>query len=100
MTTIRDNLQIIGAKLENFSHRYNRKSTEVKLLAVSKHHPADNIREAYTAGQKSFGENYVQELINKSEELSDLDIEWHFIGPLQSNKTQKIATTASWGTHH
>ena len=96
MTIIRDNLQIIGAKLEQFSKQYNRCRKDIQLLAVSKHHPADNIREAYATGQKAFGENYVQELVDKAEQLSDLDIEWHFIGPLQSNKTKKIAGIASW----
>ena len=96
MTAIRDNLQIIGAKLKKFMQQYQRSGSEVKLLAVSKRHSTEKIREAYEAGQKAFGENYVQELLDKNKQLDDLDIEWHFIGPLQSNKTKKIAEVASW----
>jgi hypothetical protein len=96
MTKIRDNLQIIGAKLEEFALQYHRSINDVRLLAVSKRHDSSKIREAYEYGQRAFGENYVQELLEKSQELADLDIEWHFIGPLQSNKTQKIAAVSSW----
>jgi len=96
MTYISDKLQITGANIENFAIKYQRAPKEVKLLAVSKKHGADKIREAYDAGQTAFGENYVQELLEKQQELSDLNIEWHFIGPLQSNKTKKIAEIASW----
>jgi len=94
--TVRDNLQIIGTKLEYFAEQYHRSISEIQLLAVSKRHSVTAIREAYEAGQRAFGENYVQELLEKAEQLSDLDIEWHFIGPLQSNKTRKIASVASW----
>lgn len=68
----------------------------VCLLAVSKTFPCDSIREAYAAGQRAFGENYVQELQAKGTELAGLDIEWHFIGPLQSNKTRPVAELAHW----
>jgi len=93
---IRDKLQIIGAEIEKSSLQYHRSKNDIKLLAVSKRHPVSAIQEAYESGQKAFGENYVQELIEKAEILSDLEIEWHFIGPLQSNKTKKIAAVASW----
>ena len=96
MTQISDNLQIIGAKLKEFSLQYKRAENSVKLLAVSKRHESDKIRAAYEYGQRAFGENYVQELWEKYQQLSDLDIEWHFIGPLQSNKTRKIAEVADW----
>ena len=69
---------------------------EVTLLAVSKAQHAEKLREAYEAGQTKFGENYLQEALNKQVELKDLDIEWHFIGPIQSNKTQPIAQHFSW----
>lgn len=69
---------------------------QVKLLAVSKAQPASAIREAYLAGQTIFGENYLQEALDKQAELADLAIEWHFIGPIQSNKTQAIAQNFSW----
>ncbi len=96
MTQISDNLQIIGAKLKEFSLQYKRAEDSVKLLAVSKRHDSNKIRAAYEYGQRAFGENYVQELWDKYQQLSDLDIEWHFIGPLQSNKTRKIAEIADW----
>ncbi|KAG1652867.1 Pyridoxal phosphate homeostasis protein [Nymphon striatum] len=92
MTQISDNLQIIGAKLKNYSLQYNRSENAVKLLAVSKRHDSEKIREAYACGQRAFGENYVQELWDKYQQLSDLEIEWHYIGPLQSNKTRKEAS--------
>ena len=94
--TASDNLQIIGAKLEKFADQYQRNLSDVKLLAVSKRHSASAIREVYESGQMAFGENYAQELLDKSEQLNDLNIQWHFIGPLQSNKTKKIAAVASW----
>lgn len=68
----------------------------VRLVAVSKTQTADTVREAYKAGQHAFGENYLQESLNKQTELEDLAIEWHFIGPIQSNKTQPIAQHFSW----
>ena len=66
------------------------------LLAVSKTFPADALRAACAAGQSRFGENYVQEALAKQAELADLDLEWHFIGPLQSNKTRPVAENFSW----
>lgn len=68
----------------------------VTLLAVSKAQSAEKLREAYQTGQTKFGENYLQEALNKQAELADLNIEWHFIGPIQSNKTQPIAQHFSW----
>lgn len=68
----------------------------VTLLAVSKAQTAEKLRKAYEAGQTKFGENYLQEALNKQAELTDLNIEWHFIGPIQSNKTQPIAQHFSW----
>ena len=66
-----------------------------QLIAVSKTKPVNDIREAYLAGQRQFGENYVQELATKAQELTDLtQIRWHFIGPIQSNKTRDIAVYA------
>jgi pyridoxal phosphate enzyme (YggS family) len=96
MTKIRDKLQIIGTEIEQAINKFYREKDSIQLLAVSKRHSAISIREAYEAGQNCFGENYVQELVEKVEELSNLDIEWHFIGPLQSNKTKQIASVASW----
>jgi PLP dependent protein len=69
---------------------------DAQLIAVSKTKPVPQIKEAYLAGQRLFGENYVQELVEKSAELANLvDLEWHFIGPIQSNKTRDIARIAA-----
>ena len=68
----------------------------VQLVAVSKTQPAAVLREAYAAGQRAFGENYVQESLDKICELADLNIEWHFIGPIQSNKAKPIAQHFAW----
>ena len=68
----------------------------VTLLAVSKRHPAEKIQSIYELGQRDFGESYLQEALQKIELLSDLDITWHFIGPIQSNKTKQIAQYFQW----
>jgi len=76
----------------------SRDASTVKLLAVSKTFPAEDVRAAFDAGQRAFGENYVQEAVAKITELADLrsEIEWHFIGPLQSNKTKVVAENFDW----
>lgn len=74
----------------------DRADNSVCLLAVSKTKPAASLRQAYAAGQRSFAENYLQEALSKQQELSDLAIEWHFIGPIQSNKTKSIAENFDW----
>lgn len=68
----------------------------VALLAVSKTFPADAIRAAWEAGQRAFGESYVQEALTKQQALTDLAIEWHFVGPIQSNKTRAVAERFAW----
>jgi len=68
----------------------------VRLLAVSKQQPPEAIREAYAAGIRDFGENYLQEALPKIEALHDLSIIWHFIGPIQRNKAKRIAETMDW----
>ena len=73
-----------------------RDAGDVKLLAVSKTWPADSVREAAAAGQCAFGENYVQEGAEKVDALAGLGLEWHFIGPLQSNKTRLVANRFVW----
>ncbi len=95
MVTISDSLQAIQANIRTACVAANRADV-VKLLAVSKAQTADKLRTAYLAGQRAFGENYVQEAINKQAELSDCAIEWHFIGPIQSNKTALIAQHFDW----
>lgn len=77
-------------------HRFHRNSNEVTLLAVSKTKPAADLRAAYMAEQRHFGENYLQEALEKQQQLSDLDIVWHFIGPIQSNKTRSLAEHFDW----
>lgn len=95
MTIIADSLQAIQANIHQAILAAKR-DDEVKLLAVSKAQPPEKLREAYLAGQRAFGENYVQEAIGKQAQLSDCAIEWHFIGPIQSNKTQLIAQHFDW----
>ena len=96
MTTIAERLQAVKARIHAAERKAQRAAGSVSLLAVSKAHPAESLREAFDAGQRLFGENYLQEALNKQQALSDLDIEWHFIGPIQSNKTQPIAQHFSW----
>lgn len=74
----------------------DRPADSVTLLAVSKTRPADDIRAVAELGQRAFGENYLQEALEKIADLDDLDLEWHFIGPIQSNKTQPIAHHFDW----
>lgn len=68
----------------------------VALLAVSKTHPSETLREMYHAGQHKFGENYLQEALDKIQSLNDLEIEWHFIGHVQRNKTKHLAANFAW----
>ena len=95
MTIIADSLQAIQANIIA-SERASGRINHTLLLAVSKAQTADKMRSAYLAGQHAFGENYVQEAIAKQASLSDLAIEWHFIGPIQSNKTALIAQHFDW----
>ena len=96
MTTIASNLQAVRVAISAAATAAGRNASEVKLLAVSKTFPPDALREAYQAGQTCFAENYVQEALDKVAALHDLPIEWHFIGPIQSNKTRAIAENFSW----
>lgn len=86
----------VRARIVAAARAAGRDATAVKLVAVSKTHPASAVREAYAAGQRDFGENYVQELLQKSEELKDLpDLRWHLIGHLQRNKAKQVAPLVS-----
>lgn len=96
MTFISERLQAIRGGIEAAAISAGRDPQQIQLLAVSKTHPAAVIREAFDAGQHRFAENYLQEALNKQMELGDLTIEWHFIGPIQSNKTQAIARHFDW----
>lgn len=95
MTTIGNRLQDILATIQSAQAK-SPYQQPVKLLAVSKAQSARAVREAYTAGQSMFGENYLQEALEKQTQLADLAIDWHFIGPIQSNKTQAIAQHFAW----
>ncbi len=93
--TIAESLAAVRARVARAAEACGRSPADVKLVAVSKTKPAQAIREAYAAGQRAFGENYAQELDSKERELQDLrDIEWHFIGHLQSNKARIVARAA------
>ena len=97
MLTIANRLKSALDTIQDSASKAGRNPAEIKLLAVSKTKPNQAIREAWQAGQRMFGENYVQEGIQKIQELEALDgIEWHFIGPLQSNKTRVVAEHFDW----
>jgi pyridoxal phosphate enzyme (YggS family) len=96
MPTIAENIQLIKNEIRASEQQYDRTPNSVQLLAVSKNHPASAIEAAVQAGQFAFGENYLQEALVKIEALSHLKIEWHFIGPIQTNKTRKIAEHFHW----
>lgn len=96
MTTIAENFDRISALLRRAETEFGRTPNSVKLLAVSKRHSSDAIRQAAEWGQRDFGENYLQEAESKIAELAALDLCWHFIGPIQSNKTRRIAELFPW----
>ena len=96
MTAIASNLQAVNRAIAQAASMAHRRVEEVALLAVSKTFPAAAVKEAYQAGQRAFGESYVQEALGKIEALRDFPLEWHFIGPIQSNKTCAIAENFSW----
>ncbi len=95
---IADNLTQVQGRIARACAAANRPVQSVTLLAVSKTCEAEAVREAFAAGQRAFGENYVQEGLDKIEALADLrsQIEWHLIGPLQSNKTRAVAESFDW----
>ncbi len=96
MTTIAERMQAVRHNIDEAARHVGRSPELVRLLAVSKTHSCELIREAFAAGQACFGENYVQEALDKIAALIDLPIEWHFIGPIQSNKTRPIAESFDW----
>lgn len=94
---IAERLNSAYRQLVEFSHQPQLDGQKPRLIAVSKTKPASAVLAAYQAGQRDFGENYLQELVSKATELSALsDLQWHFIGPIQSNKTRDIARFSSW----
>ena len=96
MSTIADNIAQVEARIRAAALAVQRDVTSVHLLAVSKTKPAAALRDAYAAGLRDFGENYLQEARAKQVELADLPLCWHFIGPIQSNKTRDIAEHFAW----
>ena len=94
MNAIADNLQAVRARISRAAQAARRDEKAVTLLAVSKTHPAAKIADAHHAGQRAFGENYVQEALEKMTAMPDL--EWHLIGPLQTNKTRVVAERFQW----
>ena len=98
MTSIAANLQAVRARIAAACLAAGRSPDAMQLLAVSKTWPIASVREALAAGQRAFGENYVQEGAAKVAEMAGAGLEWHFIGPLQSNKTRLVAENFAW-TH-
>ena len=102
MAAIRDNMQAVSERIARAAAAAGRSADSVRLLAVSKTHPPALLEEAFRAGLTAFGENYVQEALEKMETLAHLlgeragDIEWHLVGPLQSNKTRLVAERFDW----
>ena len=96
MATIASNLQAVRAAIVAAALAAGRQPEDIRLLAVGKTFAAEAVREAWQAGQKCFAESYVQEAQDKMATLRDLPIEWHYIGPIQSNKTHAIAENFSW----
>jgi pyridoxal phosphate enzyme (YggS family) len=96
MNDLTAKLNKVRTRMATTSEFAGRNPGSVSLLAVSKRHSANSIRTLFIAGQKDFGENYVQEALKKQQKLSDLGIVWHFIGPLQSNKTRDVAQHFDW----
>ncbi|TBR43842.1 YggS family pyridoxal phosphate-dependent enzyme [Marinomonas agarivorans] len=95
--TVANNLTQVHQQIRLLETQYQRPQNSVKLLAVSKTKPIEDILLAYEAGQRAFGENYVQEAVDKHQQLAHLpDIEWHFIGAIQSNKSRLVAESMDW----
>lgn len=96
MNTIAANLQGVNSRIAQSARAAGRHTRDIVLVAVTKTIEPDAIRAAHLAGQRDFGESYVQESLAKIAALADLDLVWHFIGPIQSNKTRQIAESFAW----
>ena len=94
--TISQNIKAIRAQITEVEKKYSRQPGSVQLLAVSKTRPIEDIQAAFAENQSHFGENYLQDALSKISDSPDQAIEWHFIGPIQSNKTRQIAQNFSW----
>ena len=96
MNSLQQSRNQVIQQIEDACKHARRNVESVQLLAVSKTHLSESLREMYQTGQRAFGENYLQEALDKIEALSDLDIEWHFIGHVQRNKTKHLAEKFAW----
>ncbi|MFN3581411.1 MAG: YggS family pyridoxal phosphate-dependent enzyme [Pseudomonas sp.] len=96
MSTIAENIANVHERITRSARETGRNPAEICLIAVSKTRPASDIREAWAAGATDVGENYLQEALDKQQALTDLPLIWHFIGPIQSNKTRAIAEHFDW----
>ena len=95
-TDVQHNISAVDRRIRAAEDAAGRPTGSVSLLAVSKTKPPDQVREAYKSGLTAFGENYAQEMAEKARDLADLPLSWHFIGPIQSNKTAIIAEVSDW----
>ena len=96
MTQIAENLRAVHERIALACQNAGRSADSVRLLAVSKTFPAGDVRQAHAAGQTALGENYIQEGVDKIAALRDLPLQWHCIGPIQSNKTRLVAEHFDW----
>lgn len=96
MNNLAERFHAAHHRIRQAAEKYGRKESEITLLAVSKTKPMDAVIQAHACGQHQFGENYVQETVQKAEALASLPLEWHFIGPIQSNKTRLLAEHVNW----
>ena len=94
--SIPENLENVRHLIAQYEKKYGREDGAVQLIAVSKTHPPEMIRKACQVGQRHFGENYLQEALEKITQLQEEEITWHFIGPIQSNKTRALAENFQW----
>ena len=96
MNSLQQTRSLVLQQIQQACQLSSRAENTVQLLAVSKTHPSEALREMFNAGQRAFGENYLQEALDKMEALNDLNIEWHFIGHVQRNKTKHLADKFAW----
>ena len=94
--TIAHNIKAIKTLILQLEKKYDREAGSVQLLAVSKTRPIGDIRSAFAENQVDFGENYLQDALSKVQNISEQNVKWHFIGPIQSNKTRQIAENFDW----
>lgn len=96
MSSIPKRIEAVRSRINEAAQRFGRNPDDIRLLAVSKTRPVSDIRVARSSGLRLFGENYLQDAIEKQRQLKDLDLEWHYIGRLQSNKTAAVAASFQW----